>query len=64
MACIIKANSIAIFNIGAVIFMLQVNYTLTLLVFFPLPILTFLIYKVSDLINKQSTAIKHLQNDF
>jgi len=38
--------------------MLQVNYTLTLLVFFPLPILSFLIYKVSDLINKQSTAVQ------
>ena len=51
------ANTI-VTSITILIFMLQVNYTLTLLVFFPLPILSFLIYKVSDLINKQSTAVQ------
>lgn len=50
------ANTI-VTSITILIFMLQVNYTLTLLVFFPLPILSFLIYKVSDLINKQSTVV-------
>ena len=38
--------------------MLQVNATLTLLVFLPLPILSFIIYKVSDLIGKQSTLVQ------
>ncbi len=51
------ANTI-VTSITILIFMLQVNYTLTLLVFFPLHILSFLIYKVSDLINKQSTAVQ------
>ena len=51
------ANTI-VTSITILIFMLQVNYTLTLLVFFPLPILSFLIYKVSDLINKQSTSVQ------
>lgn len=51
------ANTI-VTSITILIFMLQVNYTLTLLVFFPLPILSFLIYKVSNLINKQSTSVQ------
>jgi ATP-binding cassette, subfamily B, multidrug efflux pump len=40
------------------IFMLSTNWRLTLLVFAPLPVLTFVIYKVSDLINKRSTAVQ------
>lgn len=51
------ANTI-VTTITILIFMLQVNYLLTLLVFFPLPILSFLIYKVSNLINKQSTSVQ------
>ena len=39
-------------------FMFQINWKLTLLVFAPLPILSFLIYKVSDLINKRSTIVQ------
>ncbi len=39
-------------------FMFQINWELTLLVFAPLPILSFLIYKVSDLINKRSTIVQ------
>ncbi len=38
--------------------MLKVNATLTLLVFLPLPILSYIIYKVSDLISKQSTQVQ------
>lgn len=45
-------------TITILIFMLKVNPTLTLLVFLPLPILSFLIYKVSDLISKQSTKVQ------
>ncbi len=45
-------------TITILIFMLQVNATLTLLVFLPLPILSFIIYKVSDLIGKQSTLVQ------
>ncbi len=51
------ANTI-VTTITIVIFMLQVNTKLTLLVFLPLPVLSFLIYKVSDLINKQSTKVQ------
>lgn len=51
------ANTI-VTTITILIFMLQVNTQLTLLVFLPLPILSFLIYKVSDLINKQSTKVQ------
>lgn len=40
------------------IFMLKVNSTLTLVVFIPLPILSFIIYKVSNLIGKQSTRVQ------
>lgn len=39
-------------------FMLKVNWQLTLLVFAPLPFLSFVIYKVSDLINKRSTVVQ------
>ena len=40
------------------VFMLQINWQLTLLVFAPLPLLSFVIYKVSDLINKRSTIVQ------
>ena len=39
-------------------FMLSVNWQLTILVFLPLPFLSFIIYKVSDLINKRSTRVQ------
>lgn len=40
------------------IFMLNVNWQLTLVVFIPLPFLSFIIYKVSDLINKRSNKVQ------
>lgn len=40
------------------IFMFSVNVKLTLLVFLPLPLLSFIIYKVSDRINKQSGKVQ------
>jgi len=46
-------------TITILIFMFNVNVQLTLMVFLPLPILSFIIYKVSDLINKQSTQVQH-----
>lgn len=50
-------------TITILIFMLKVNGTLTLLVFLPLPVLSYIIYKVSDLISKQSTQVqKELSN--
>lgn len=51
------ANTI-VTTITILIFMLQVNAKLTLLVFFPLPILSYIIYKVSDRISKQSTKVQ------
>jgi ATP-binding cassette subfamily B multidrug efflux pump len=51
------ANTI-VTTITILIFMLQVNASLTLLVFLPLPILSFIIYKVSDMISKQSTRVQ------
>lgn len=39
-------------------FMLKTSWELTLLVFAPLPFLSFVIYKVSDLINKRSKAVQ------
>jgi ATP-binding cassette subfamily B multidrug efflux pump len=39
-------------------FMLKINWQLTLLVFAPLPLLSFVIYKVSDMINKRSTIVQ------
>jgi len=39
-------------------FMLSVNVQLTLIVFLPLPLLSYLIYKVSDMINKQSGKVQ------
>jgi ATP-binding cassette subfamily B multidrug efflux pump len=42
----------------ALIFMFDINWKLSLLVFAPLPILAFVIYKVSDLINKRSTIVQ------
>lgn len=40
------------------VFMLKINWHLTLMVFAPLPFLSFVIYKVSDLINKRSTVVQ------
>jgi ATP-binding cassette subfamily B protein len=40
------------------VFMIQINWQLTLIVFIPLPFLSFLIYKVSDLINKRSNMVQ------
>jgi ATP-binding cassette, subfamily B, multidrug efflux pump len=51
------ANTI-VTTITILIFMLSVNVKLTLLVFLPLPILSFIIYKVSDLISRQSTRVQ------
>ena len=45
-------------TITILLFMLSVNVKLTLLVFLPLPILSYIIYKVSDLINRQSTKVQ------
>jgi ATP-binding cassette subfamily B protein len=39
-------------------FMLSVNVQLTLIVFLPLPFLSYIIYRVSDLINKQSGKVQ------
>lgn len=44
--------------ITVLIFMLNVNWQLTLVVFIPLPFLSFMIYKVSDLINKRSNKVQ------
>jgi ATP-binding cassette, subfamily B, multidrug efflux pump len=51
------ANTI-VTTVTVLIFMLSVSPGLTLLVFLPLPILSYLIYRVSDLINKQSTKVQ------
>ncbi len=40
------------------LFMIKINWQLTLLVFAPLPLLSYVIYKVSDLINKRSTIVQ------
>ncbi len=51
------ANTI-VTTITVLIFMLSVNFQLTLIVFLPLPILSYLIYRVSDMINKQSGKVQ------
>ncbi len=51
------ANTI-VTTVTVLIFMLSVNVKLTLMVFLPLPILSVIIYFVSDLINKQSTKVQ------
>lgn len=45
-------------TVTVLVFMFNVNVPLTFLVFLPLPILSFIIYKVSDKINKQSTKVQ------
>jgi ATP-binding cassette subfamily B multidrug efflux pump len=40
------------------VFMLKINWQLTLLVFAPLPLLTFVIYRVSNSINKRSKEVQ------
>ncbi len=42
----------------ALIFMFDINWKLSFIVFAPLPLLAFIIYKVSDLINKRSTIVQ------
>ncbi|MBS1637433.1 MAG: ABC transporter ATP-binding protein [Bacteroidetes bacterium] len=44
------------------IFMLQSNWKLTLLVLAPLPFLSYVIYRVSDLINKRSKIVQQEQS--
>jgi ATP-binding cassette subfamily B protein len=44
--------------ITVLIFMLSVNVNLTLMVFLPLPVLSIIIYKVSDLINRRSNKVQ------
>lgn len=44
--------------VTVLVFMLSVSWKLTLMVFVPLPILSFIIYKVSDLINKRSIKVQ------
>ncbi|MDP3556748.1 MAG: ABC transporter ATP-binding protein [Bacteroidota bacterium] len=51
------ANTI-VTTITVLSFMLSVNVQLTLIVFLPLPILSYLIYRVSDMINKQSGKVQ------
>ncbi len=51
------ANTI-VTTITILAFMLRVNASLTLLVFLPLPILSFMIYRVSDRISKQSAKVQ------
>ncbi|MES2680368.1 MAG: ABC transporter ATP-binding protein [Bacteroidota bacterium] len=51
------ANTI-VTTVTILIFMLSVNPGLTWLVFLPLPVLSYLIYRVSDMINKQSTKVQ------
>lgn len=51
------ANTV-VTTVTVLIFMLQVNAELTLMVFLPLPILSVIIYFVSDRINKQSTKVQ------
>jgi len=51
------ANTI-VTTITILAFMLRVNANLTLLVFLPLPILSFMIYRVSDRISKQSAKVQ------
>jgi ATP-binding cassette, subfamily B, multidrug efflux pump len=51
------ANTI-VTTITILIFMLSVNVKLTLMVFLPLPVLSILIYVVSDMINRQGTKVQ------
>jgi ATP-binding cassette subfamily B protein len=51
------ANTV-VTTVTVLIFMLSVNVPLTLIVFLPLPLLSYLIYRVSDMINKQSGKVQ------
>ena len=44
--------------ITVLIFMLNVNWQLTLMVFIPLPALSYIIYRVSDVLNKRSNKVQ------
>ncbi len=56
-AIMYMANTI-VTTVTVLSFMLNVNVKLTLIVFLPLPVLSILIYKVSDMINKQSGQVQ------
>ena len=56
-AIMYMANTI-VTTITVLSFMINVNAKLTLIVFLPLPLLSILIYKVSDMINKQSGLVQ------
>lgn len=49
--------------VTVLLFMLNVNWQLTLVVFIPLPFLSFTIYKVADYINKQSNKVQQELSD-
>jgi ATP-binding cassette subfamily B protein len=51
------ANTI-VTTITILIFMLRVDFRLTMMVFLPLPVLSYMIYRVSDMISKQSTRVQ------
>jgi ATP-binding cassette subfamily B protein len=51
------ANTV-VTTVTVLIFMLSINVQLTLLVFLPLPILSLIIYKVSDMISKRSLKVQ------
>jgi ATP-binding cassette, subfamily B, multidrug efflux pump len=51
------ANTV-VTTVTVLAFMLSINASLTLMVFLPLPVLSFLIYKVSDTINKRSRKVQ------
>jgi ATP-binding cassette, subfamily B, multidrug efflux pump len=55
---IMYLSNTVVTTVTIVIFMLNVSPRLTLFVFLPLPILSFIIYKVSDLINRQGTKVQ------
>jgi ATP-binding cassette, subfamily B, multidrug efflux pump len=56
------ANTV-VTTVTVLIFMLSVSPRLTLLVFLPLPVLSFIIYKVSEIINRQSTRVQEELGD-
>ena len=56
-AIMYMANTI-VTTVTVLSFMINVNAKLTLIVFLPLPLLSILIYKVSDMINRQSGQVQ------
>jgi ATP-binding cassette, subfamily B, multidrug efflux pump len=55
---IMYLSNTVVTTVTILIFMLNVNPRLTLFVFLPLPVLSFIIYRVSDIINRQSTKVQ------